>query len=150
LKFNILGTALNVDWCNPYDPATLAIALLFGFSERLFDGLATQIEQKIAKTQPPTSTAPPTKPGPTILSLDPPKATLGRQVSFTVHGKNFAAGAAATVTDDRGNPTQVKLEYQDATTVRLVATLAGAQAFTSTLTITNPDKQFATIRFEVS
>ena len=51
-KFNILGTALNVDWCNPYEPATLAIALLFGFSERLFDGIATQIDEKIAKTQP--------------------------------------------------------------------------------------------------
>lgn len=61
-KFNIFGTALNVDWCNPYEPATLALALLFGFSERLFDGLATQIEQKISKVQtppPPSSQAPP-------------------------------------------------------------------------------------------
>ena len=55
LKFNILGGALNVDWCRPYEPATLAIALLFGFSERLFDGIASQIDQKIAKTQPPSA-----------------------------------------------------------------------------------------------
>jgi hypothetical protein len=151
LKFNILGTALNVDWCNPYDPATLAIALLFGFSERLFDGIASQIEQKIAKIQPPSQAAPPpSKPGPTILSVDPTKATLGAQISFTVHGNNFMSGAAATVTDEHGNPTQVKLDYQDSSTARVTFTLTGAAAFTSTLTITNPDKQSGIFRFEVS
>jgi hypothetical protein len=150
LRFNILGTALNVDWCNPYDPATLAIALLFGFSERLFDGIATQIEQKIIKTQPASQTAQASKSGPAILSLDPTKADLGKQVSFTVHGNNFALGATATVTDEHGNPTQVNVAYQDSTTLGVVATLAGAGAFTSTLTITNPDKQSATFRFEVA
>jgi hypothetical protein len=73
-KFNILGTALNVDWCNPYEPATLAIALLFGFSERLFDGIATQIDQKISKTQPPSPTPPRTSPAPAVNSPDPAKA----------------------------------------------------------------------------
>ena len=58
LKFNVLGIAVKVDWCNPYEPATLAIALLFGFSERLFDGIATQIDQKISATQP-SAPAPP-------------------------------------------------------------------------------------------
>lgn len=72
-KFNILGTAMNVDWCNPYEPATLAIALLFGFSERLFDGIATQIDQKISKTQTPTPTPPRTSPAPTVNSPDPAK-----------------------------------------------------------------------------
>ena len=32
LKFNVFGSAVRVEWCNPYEPATLAIALLFGFS----------------------------------------------------------------------------------------------------------------------
>ena len=31
LKLNILGTALNLDWCNPYEPVALAIALLSAF-----------------------------------------------------------------------------------------------------------------------
>ena len=74
LKFNILGTALNVDWCNPYEPATLAIALLFGFSERLFDGIAAQIDQKISKTRPPSPTPPRTSPAPAVNSPDQAKA----------------------------------------------------------------------------
>lgn len=73
-KFNILGMALNVDWCNPYEPATLAIALLFGFSERLFDGIATQIDQKISKTQAPPPTPPRTSPAPAVNSPDLAKA----------------------------------------------------------------------------
>jgi hypothetical protein len=150
LKFNILGSALNVDWCNAYDPATLAIALLFGFSERLFDGIATQIEQKIARTQPPSPTASPGKPAPTVVSLNPPKAPLGKQASLAVHGNNFATGAAATVTDASGNPVPAKLEFQDSTTVRVIATLPGENAFTSILTITNPDKQSCIFRFDVS
>jgi len=60
-KLNLFGPAMNVDWCNPYEPATLAMALLFGFSERLFDGVASQIQEKIAKIQAPTA-APPTQP----------------------------------------------------------------------------------------
>ncbi len=78
-KFNILGTALNVDWCNPYEPATLAIALLFGFSERLFDGIATQIDQKISKTQAPSSPSPQTSPAP-ANSPDPAKV-VSKQTS---------------------------------------------------------------------
>jgi hypothetical protein len=150
LRFNILGTALNVDWCNPYDPATLAIALLFGFSERFFDGIASQIEQRIAKTQSPSDASPSSKPGPTILSLDPVKAALGKQTSFTVHGNNFASGSVATITDEHGTPTQANLTYQDSKTVSVVATPAGTNPFTSTLTITNPDKQTANFRFDVA
>lgn len=78
-KFNILGTALNVDWCNPYEPTTLAIALLFGFSERLFDGIATQIDQKISKTQPPSSTPPRAVPAPAATAPDPANAGPSKQ-----------------------------------------------------------------------
>ncbi len=149
LKFNILGNALNVDWCNPYEPATLAIALLFGFSERLFDGIVSQIEDKFVKASP-SSPAPPSKPAPNISSLDPPKAGLGKPVSFTVKGGNFLLGATATVTDEGGNPASAKLEFKDTATVLVTATLSGDKAYTSTLTITNPDKQSATFRFEVA
>src|SRR5262249_16895476 len=79
-KFNILGTALNVDWCHPYEPATLAIALLFGFSERLFDGLATQIDQKLSKTQPPSpSNMPTSSPAPNVTSAA--KASPNKQAA---------------------------------------------------------------------
>jgi hypothetical protein len=149
LKFNILGSALNVDWCNPYDPATLAIALLLGFSERLFDGVVSQIEEKFVKA-PAAPTTPPSKPVPIINSLDPPAAVLGKLVSFTVKGSNFLPGATAMVTDDNGNPMSAKLEFKDAATVLVTTTLTGGKSYTSTLTITNPDKQAATVKFAVA
>ena len=150
LKLNILGSAVKVEWCDPYDPATLAIALLFGFSERLFDRIASQIEDKVLKTPPTGPAAPGSSPAPTISSLDPPKATFGKPVPFTVRGANFQSGATATVTDENGKPTTAKLEFKDAATVVVSATVTGAKAFTSTLTITNPDKQVATREFEAT
>ena len=153
LKFNIFGSALNVDWCNPYEPATLAIALLLGFSERLFDGIASQIENKFLKAPPdstPTPKAPSGKPGPSISSLDPPSAILEQPVSFTVKGGNFAPGATATVTDEHGNLTPAALEFTDPSTVVVKVTLGGQKAYTSALTISNPDKQSATFKFSVA
>jgi hypothetical protein len=151
LKFNILGSALNVDWCNPYDPATLAIALLFGFSERLFDGMATQIEDKFLKTPPGApGSSPSKKTPPSIVSIDPPTGRIREPVLFSVRGGGFVSGATATVTDQRGNAVLAKLEFVDATTVKVSATAIGEQAFTSTLTITNPDKQSGTFRFDVA
>jgi hypothetical protein len=147
-QFNILGGALKVDWCDPYDPATLAIALLFGFSERLFDGLASQIQEKVVKgsTDAPSQ---PSGPAPTITSLDPPNAKLGRLLTIAAKGSNFVSGATASVTDRHGNSSPVKLEYTDASTVLLTATLTGEEPYTSTLTIANPDKQSAKFRFDV-
>jgi hypothetical protein len=79
-KFNILGTTLNVDWCRPYEPATLAVALLFGFSERLFDGIATQIDQKIAKTQTSSPSGPQNTPS-TNVNPGGPIAPANKQVA---------------------------------------------------------------------
>jgi len=153
LRFNIFGSALNIDWCNPYDPATLAIALLFGFSERLFDGVTSQIENKFLKAPPesgPAQATSPNKPTPKISSVNPSTARLGELVSFTVKGGNFMPGATATVTDEHGNVTPATLEFTDANTILVKATLAGKNPYTATLTITNPDKQSATFRFSVA
>ncbi len=44
----LLGTAFNLlDWCNPYNPVALGLALLFGVSERAFDGILSQLETKV-------------------------------------------------------------------------------------------------------
>jgi hypothetical protein len=67
VRFNVLGSALNVDWCNPTAPIALALAFALGFSERLFTGIFSQIEAKAqasAAATPPsaalTVTTPPT------------------------------------------------------------------------------------------
>lgn len=171
MKVNILGSAINVDWCNPYDPGTLAIALLFGFSERLFDGVATQLEGKLVKTPP---SVPPTDPvtsqqtdgkvpkaptssqaanivSPKITSIVPSdQPVLGKPVSLSVKGDNFKPDAAATITDARGNPRSARVEFKDSNNLVVNATPLGDKAFTSTLTITNPDKQSASLKFEVA
>jgi IPT/TIG domain len=154
LKLNVLGAALNLDWCNPYEPVALAIALLFGFSERLFDSVTSQIQDKLLKS-PPSSPAPATAnpvsaaPAPKITSVSPASATIGKEVQLTVRGANFQRGAAASVTKDTGDPSPAKLDFTDATSVVVACTPSGAKAFTATLTITNPDKQVATAKIDV-
>jgi hypothetical protein len=174
VKLNIFGSALNVDWCNPYEPEALAIALLFGFLERLFDSLTNQLQDKLlkpaspssssaptapapaARTSAPAATTPtrapttpaPTAPAPQIASLSPNSASIGKEVQITVHGANFQPGATATATKETGEPIPVKLDFKDATSVMVTCTLNGTKAFTTTLTIVNPDKQSATAKFD--
>jgi hypothetical protein len=62
---NVLGDAAkSIDWDSPRTPATLAVAFLLGFSERLFDRLAGQAEKAIdpANAAPAAPDAPPTSP----------------------------------------------------------------------------------------
>lgn len=79
--FNILGEALTLDWRDPYDPTVLAIALLFGFSERWFDGLASQLQGRIVRpaSGTVTSAAPVVAVKPTITSVSPSSASLGKE-----------------------------------------------------------------------
>lgn len=65
VKLNILGSAFAGDWMDPCDPATLAIALVFGFSERLLDGVLDKVVGKgvgADQTSAPNPQPPP-KPG---------------------------------------------------------------------------------------
>jgi hypothetical protein len=152
---SILGAALNLDWCNPYEPVALAIALLFGFLERLFDSVTGQIQDKLLKSTP-SSPAPavatPTAPAsaPNISSLSPSSATIGKEAQLTVRGANFLAGATATVTKDTGEPVPAKVDFKDPTAVVVTCTPNGSKSFTATLTITNPDKQIATAKLDVA
>ncbi len=54
---NLLGSALKIDWCNPYTPTALGAALLLGVSERLFNDLVGKLEDGIGGAQN-SSTAP--------------------------------------------------------------------------------------------
>jgi len=155
LKLNILGTALNLDWCNPYEPVALAIALLFGFSERLFDSISGQLQDKLLKSAPsqaaPAATTPaPAAQPPKIASLSPTAATIGKEVQLTVRGANFQSGATATLTKDTGDTVPAKVEFKDAGALVVTCTPSGAKAFTATLTISNPDKQIATAKLDVA
>jgi hypothetical protein len=44
IQLHVLGPAFAIKWDDSHQPETLAIALLFGFSERLLDGILTKLE----------------------------------------------------------------------------------------------------------
>ena len=160
-KLQILGRALTFDWCNPYEPATLAVALLLGFTERLFDNLVTQIEPKLLPTASPSQPSAPaapkplspppatSTPPPTISSLNPPQSKLGQESKLTIQGANFQPNITATVTDNEGKPTKVPVEYKDSSTLIVTFTPAGTADYSSTLTVTNPDQQSVPSQFKV-
>jgi hypothetical protein len=150
LKFNIFGTALTVDWCNPFDPVTLALALLFGFMERLFDGIAGTVQNKLLTSPSSSPSSGSTAAAPKIASISPTSAVLGKEVQLTVRGDNFQSGATATVTDDTGKQQPAKVEYKDAKTLTVTCTPSGSKAFTATVAITNPDKQTDTGKLSVT
>lgn len=51
IQLNVLGSAFSANWDNPYQTSTLAIALLFGFSERLLDSVLDKLGDKADATQ---------------------------------------------------------------------------------------------------
>lgn len=169
LKLNIFGSALNLDWCNPYEPVALGIALLFGFLERLFDSVTGQLQDKLLKPAPaspgpgaaaptPTPAAParaassptPAAPAPEIASVSATNASAGDEMQLMVHGANFQPGAIATVTRETGEAIPAKLDFHDATAVIVTFTPSGAKPFAATLTIANPDMKLATAKFNVA
>ena len=73
VKFNVLGSALNVDWCNPTAPIALALAFALGFSERFFTGILSQLE---AKAQASSAATPPS--AGVALTVTPPTLAAGK------------------------------------------------------------------------
>jgi hypothetical protein len=149
-QLNILGSALNLDWCNPFDPAALAIALLFGFSERWFDDVAQKIVKSVSAPSSSATAQPTATPGaaPTIANVDPLPASAGKENKLNVHGTNFKTGASASFTDDTGKAvaTNAKVDFKDSSNLIVSFTPpAAASAYKLTLKITNPDGSTATL-----
>ena len=66
-RFNVLGAAFQaVKWCLPMAPFTLGIAFAMGFSERMFDGIISSLDDKVDKDRAdatkPAQTGPPSAP----------------------------------------------------------------------------------------
>jgi Putative Ig domain len=64
-QFQVLGQVFKADFSEPCVPTTLALAFVFGFSERLLDGVLDKLEEKSGVTtprnpQPAQRTVPPT------------------------------------------------------------------------------------------
>jgi hypothetical protein len=91
VKANVLGSTFAVDWTHPTSPATLAVALVFGFSERLLDSVLDKLEGKALAGQTAAASAP--KPG---LAISDPKLVEGK-VGTPYEAQLRATGATATV-----------------------------------------------------
>jgi len=110
-KLNVLGTAFqSVKWCCAMAPIPLGLAFVLGFSERLFDGIISTLEDKVdsdrkAATQPrqPTSSAsaapapPPPPPGPSAkVAPAAPSPAPGASAAAVPAPPGPGASAAAT------------------------------------------------------
>jgi len=94
----ILGSTFNATWADPSAPLTLGIALVFGFSERLLDGVLDKLVGKTLGEQ--TKTAPPSQPSPTQPASagapgGGPTITTAKLDDATA-GKPYTAKLAAT------------------------------------------------------
>lgn len=57
VQLEVLGQMFGkVDWCSPCAPAALGVAFLLGFSERAFDGILDQLQDKVQGSQSTTTT----------------------------------------------------------------------------------------------
>jgi hypothetical protein len=73
-RFQVLGAAFQgIKWHVPFAPLTLGLAFALGFSERIFDGIVSSLENRVDKdrqaatqSQQPTSTTKDPPPGPSI------------------------------------------------------------------------------------
>jgi hypothetical protein len=79
-RFNVLGAAFQaVKWCLPMAPFTLGVAFAMGFSERLFDGIISSLEDKVDKDRAdatkPAQTGPPSAPKPPAGQPGPAQST---------------------------------------------------------------------------
>lgn len=152
VKLNIFGAALNLDWNDPYNPTALALALVFGFSERWFSGLIDTVQSKVvapaASTSTPATTST-TIPAPKITSTDPKAANAGKENKVKIVGTNFQTGATIVVTDAAGTTIPAAVDpNHDATS--MTVTFTPPNKGTVTITVTNPDKQTVASKLDVT
>jgi len=154
LKFNLFGSALSLNWQNPNEPVALAIALLFGFSERFFDNIAKKLEGTIEQTPAgasKTATPAATAAKPSISSITPPSAPFGKPATLTVKGANFSSAVKITITDETGAAKpQPQVKFNSATSIGVIYTPTATKPYAATLTVTNPDNQTASATLNIT
>jgi len=128
VQLNVLGPLFKLgmsDWCNPYTPFALGSAFLLGFSERAFDGILKQLEEKtqaqVQASQAPASELKITTPA----SLPDAKVNQNYSQSLTVSG---GAGPYKWTLTTGNLPTGLKLDPSGQ--ISGAATSAGTAKFT--------------------
>jgi len=94
----VLGPTFNATWEHPMAPTTLGIALVFGFSERLLDGVLDKLVATVGIDKTTSATAPPSQPSQTQAAAQPsggPTITTTKLEDAAV-GKPYTATLKAT------------------------------------------------------
>jgi carboxypeptidase family protein len=124
---NLLGDAFRlVDWNTPTAPATLAVAFLLGFSERLFDAVVGAVERHAAGTKAAEEAA---KAASAAAPVIPQRAAAG-DAAATSNGTKTAAAAGPKIVLEHG-PLPVGLVSGKVLLDKPVTTVTGVNLSTS-------------------
>jgi hypothetical protein len=109
-KAQVLGPSFHAVWSRPNDQTTLAIALLFGFSERLLDGILDKLTGKAlgapapdgGKPPIPPPAPPPKPPAPPIdaQTLIPPPPPPPQPPALTITTRALSGGTVGKPYDE--------------------------------------------------
>ncbi|HVT19083.1 MAG TPA: putative Ig domain-containing protein [Thermoanaerobaculia bacterium] len=90
---NVLGSTFNAPWNDPNSQKALAIALLFGFSERLLDGILDKLSGKALGDPTQTQTKSP--------GSNPPPSRTAKPPGLTIATEKLPGGTLATPYDQK-------------------------------------------------
>ncbi len=110
VSMQVLGDVFKSDFANPCNTHTLAIAFVFGFSERLLDGVLDKIEEKTGVVPPRAASGPPSTTSPTspnltggtglaIATKDLPKGMVDSDYTGQLTATNPSGAVTWTVID---------------------------------------------------
>jgi hypothetical protein len=107
VKLGILNAALGVGWGDAHEPMTLAVAVAFGFSERLLDSIFDKLDDKVSPQAQSTAGA-----KPPFAIVDP--GILPGKAGQSGSAQLQTTGAAGGVTWTLVQPTPAKLSITPA------------------------------------
>jgi hypothetical protein len=152
VKLNVLNENFANLWEQPLSHLALGVALLFGFSERLFDEVLDKLDDKTSQNQSSTKTAPlPAKTSsiPSTVPASPqklPDAIVGQTYTGQLTASVGAPVAWALKADTP--PTGLTIQ-QDGTFAGMAAADANGKTFQFTATATGPQSA-QDVRFAIT
>ncbi len=152
-ELSVLGSAFTTDLANPCEAKTLAIALVFGFSERLLDGVLDKVVGKSGIDQSTTTNPPPApKPGAgnlAISDLKLPDGTVGTPYPAVKLTTTGAVGNVKWSLTQGALPTGLQLGPDDGS-ITGTPTAAGVSTFTVQVTDQKDQKTTASLPFKMT
>jgi hypothetical protein len=154
VSLQVLGDAFKSDFVNPCNTHTLAIAFVFGFSERLLDGVLDKLEEKsgavpprVASVQPSTSTELTGGLGitPTVL----PQGTVGVDYPGQLTASGTSGPLTWTLADDDKFPDGLNWKSNSENPASIVGKPTKSGTFVFTVQVSDQSNKTAKQSFTV-